>query len=369
MLRFFIFLIKKQNVISKNPEKRDKIVKEFLDLKKRIQNNSLYEKMGETNLQLDLENFLEIRIDVLTQDIYTLPSEAYLLFEGQLVKFADGTAYANTDAVTLTKNGIMHLFREISYQLSNQNVETINHQGKATTMLRMLKYLNDFQLAQGLNQLWYKDTATTAVLTDNSGFALRKAYIIQKPTTKGTFSFCIPLRHIFGFCYDYDKVIFDFKHTITLVRKTDYDEIFKLSTVADAKVNLNKISLFIPHVLPADAERFKLFNQIASKTNIPVCYCQRQCDTISVQQSTRFSWDVCTSIGTERPRYVIVAFQTNKSGDQNTNPSIFDHCDLSNIYISLNSERYPAVDYNLSFPNQQFSRAYRDAADRDDWYR
>ena len=31
------------------------------------------------------------------------------------------------------------------------------------------------------------------------------------------------------------------------------------------------------------------------------------------------------------------------------------------MYIMLNQDRYPAVDYNLSFPNQQFSRAYRDA--------
>lgn len=28
----------------------------------------------------------------------------------------------------------------------------------------------------------------------------------------------------------------------------------------------------------------------------------------------------------------------------------------------LNQDRYPAVDYNLSFPNQQFSRAYREAS-------
>ena len=28
----------------------------------------------------------------------------------------------------------------------------------------------------------------------------------------------------------------------------------------------------------------------------------------------------------------------------------------------MNQERYPAVDYNLSFPNEQFSRAYRAAA-------
>ena len=31
------------------------------------------------------------------------------------------------------------------------------------------------------------------------------------------------------------------------------------------------------------------------------------------------------------------------------------------MYVMLNSTRYPAVDYNLSFANQQFSRAYGDA--------
>ena len=64
----------------------------------------------------------------------------------------------------------------------------------------------------------------------------------------------------------------------------------------------------------------------------------------------------------EKPRYNIVGVQTNRDGNQEANPSIFDHCDLKNIYLMMNQERYPAVDYNLSFPNQQFSRAYRDAA-------
>jgi len=64
----------------------------------------------------------------------------------------------------------------------------------------------------------------------------------------------------------------------------------------------------------------------------------------------------------EKPRYIIVAFQTNKSGNQEANPAIFDHCNLKNMYIMLNQDRYPTVDYNLSFPNQQFSRAYYDAA-------
>ena len=35
---------------------------------------------------------------------------------------------------------------------------------------------------------------------------------------------------------------------------------------------------------------------------------------------------------------------------------------LKNAYVTLNSDQYPAVAYNLSFSNQKFSRVYGDAA-------
>ena len=35
---------------------------------------------------------------------------------------------------------------------------------------------------------------------------------------------------------------------------------------------------------------------------------------------------------------------------------------LRYAYVMLNSDRYPAVDYNLSFANQKFSRMYGGAA-------
>jgi len=46
----------------------------------------------------------------------------------------------------------------------------------------------------------------------------------------------------------------------------------------------------------------------------------------------------------------------------NKNPAVFDHVNLKNMYVMLNATRYPAVDYNLSFANQQYSRAYGDAS-------
>ena len=88
-----------------------------------------------------------------------------------------------------------------------------------------------------------------------------------------------------------------------------------------------------------------------------------QCDTASIPQATSFSWRLSVKSSPEVPRFIIVGFQTNKSGNQETNPSIFDNVRVSNIYVILNSIRYPKADYNISFLAQKFSRAYGDAAE------
>ncbi|XP_060085074.1 uncharacterized protein LOC132564438 [Ylistrum balloti] len=312
----------------------------------------------------NLNNPGELRINIETQDLFTHPSESYLIIEGRLTK-TDGTAYANDDNVTLTNNALMYLFSNIKYQLSGQEIESLFHPGQGTTMLGLLKYPDDFSKSQGLNQLWYKDTsaaASAAAAAGNAGFSVRQSYIIKSPDPKGTFSFRVPLKHIFGFCEDYDKIVYGMKQTLTLVRKTDNDAIFRNANVDDGKITLEKVSWFMPHVLPADAEKFQLYKTLDSNALLPVMYRIRQCDSISVPQSTSFTWRLSVKSAPERPRYIIVGFQTDKDGDQEQNPSIFDNVNVRNIFVMLNSARYPAVDYNLSFPKQQFSRAYGDAA-------
>ena len=72
----------------------------------------------------NLNNGGDIRISIEWQDVFTYPSESYLIFEGRLTK-SDGTAYANADEVALTNNAIMHLFSRIEYHLSNQLIESL----------------------------------------------------------------------------------------------------------------------------------------------------------------------------------------------------------------------------------------------------
>ena len=63
---------------------------------------------------------------------------------------------------------MMYLFRNIKYQLSGKEIESILHPGEATSMIWLLKYVGDFSKTQGLAQLWYKDTIRNAE-ADNIG--------------------------------------------------------------------------------------------------------------------------------------------------------------------------------------------------------
>ena len=227
-----------------------------------------YEPVAGTNLN----SFgADIRLTIETQDIFTHPSESFLIIEGQLVK-GDDTPHDAANLITLTNNGIMHLFKRIRYDLSGQEIENIMNVGQATTMLGLLKYPDDFSKSKGLNQLWYKDTTANAN-NNNNGFSIRRNYIFVNADPIGTFSFKIPLKHIFGFCEDYDKVVYGLKHNLTLTRNNDNDAIFKAPNTdgagnditADGRVILSKISWFMPHVTPADKDKMELYKIIERK--------------------------------------------------------------------------------------------------------
>ena len=328
----------------------------------------VYEPVAGSNLNVSGQ---DIKLTIETQDIFTHPSESYLIIEGRLLK-TDNNSYGNNDLITLTNNGIMHLFKRIRYDLSGQEIENLMHPGQATTMLGLLKYPDDFSKSKGLNQLWYKDTTENAD-DDNIGYLYRRYYIIRNSNPKGTFSFKIPLKHIFGFCEDYDKVVYGLKHNLILTRNDNNDAIFKsnadngavppVDIVVDGKIELEHIYWFMPHVTPADKYKMELYKIIERKEKIPVGYRMIQCDSASIPQALMFSWRLSVKSSPEVPRFIIVGFQTGKIGNQKTNPSLFDNVNISNIYVMLNSMRYPTADYNISFLGQKYSRVYGDAAE------
>ena len=179
-------------------------IKETLTVDDSIKSYQYTEYQPITGSQLNTSGQITITIEN-TDDFY-YPRQSWLMIEGNLVKLADGAVYADDDLITLTNNALMYLFTNIKYSLSGMEIESLNHPGVATTMLGSLKYSTDFNKGPGLMQCWYPDTSTAAAAA-NLGFEFRRGLIITKPNPKGTFSFAVPLEHLFGFCEDYDKVV------------------------------------------------------------------------------------------------------------------------------------------------------------------
>jgi len=130
-----------------------------------------------------------------------------------------------------------------------------------------------------------------------------------------------------------------------LVRKGDNDAIFKTGAVVavadvpaigepdDGKVVLPKLSWYMPHVTPNLQEKVTLYETTESKSSLPVGYQMIQCNSIPVTQTRNVIWRLSVKSAPEKPRWINVAFQTDKSGEQQHNPSIFDHCNLTNMFL------------------------------------
>jgi len=67
---------------------------------------------------------------------------------------------------------------------------------------------------------------------------------------------------------------------------------------------------------------------------------------------------VKTSSHLEKPRYVILGFQTNRHNKKDRNASHFDHVALRDIKLYLNSQCYPYGNLNLDITKNQFALLY-----------
>ena len=73
------------------------------------------------------------------------------------------------------------------------------------------------------------------------------------------------LENLFGFCKDYDQMMYDMQHKLALVRKSNDDAIFKVAATAEGKVELTKVARVMPCVRPNDVKKFSLYKSIESK--------------------------------------------------------------------------------------------------------
>ena len=97
---------------------------------------------------------------------------------------------------------------------------------------------------------------------------------------------------------------------------------------------------------------------IESKQSFPVAFTARTCESTMVSQTRNFSYRLNSMSGVEKPRWIIVGFQTDRNTSQEQNPAIFDHVNLTNAQVSINGEKYPYYEINFDFATNDYSVLY-----------
>ncbi len=300
-----------------------------------------------------------ITIHIESQDDFYHPRRSYLLVEGELLK-SDGTRYTKASDLALCNNGIMHLFSNAKYEIAGQEIENVNNPGIAGVLMGAAKFPFEYSAGAGLMQCWAPNTADSQVI-NTKGYEARKKYIIGDSDPVGTFSFIIELENVFGFVEDYAKVIYGMRQKLTLVRKGDNDAIIRATVAGAAKVNLTKVAWMMPRVLPSETARTKLYKMIEDKSKtIDVGFRMRQCNVAGISENaTSFDWRLGVRTAPEKPRYILVALQKDRSDNQEKNISNFDNLNVTQMSVVLNDTKYPGRDVMADFKKQQFIEYYR----------
>ena len=328
--------------------------------------DSTYLPISGTNLN----NANPIVIRVENSDNYFRPCDSEIEFEGKVVKSADGSVYKKAEAnLTLINNGLMFLFDNIKYELSSHEIESVNQPGQATTMFGLLTKNQNYNSGGGLNSCWVPDDDTGEAKDDNSGWETRRKMLFEnnvfavgvEDPNSGSFRFSVRLEDIFGFATDYNRVMYGFVHTLTLVRNVNHNDVlFGKAGAAAGKVEFSKISWILPHVEPSQMANYELVKMINEQRTLSIDFRVRQCLTTVVPQSDTFLWRLGIRTSPEKPRFIVLGFQTDREGGLQKNLGMFDNCNLKNTYVLLNNQRYPAMDYHVDFPKNHYNGLYRE---------
>ena len=115
----------------------------------------------------------------------------------------------------------------------------------------------------------------------------------------------------------------------------------------------------MPYVTASDKRKIRLLDFISRDKPISMSFRNWELYEYPLLPTTsRHVWTVKTSNQLEKPQIVILAFQTKRKGQPAANASRFDHCNINNVKLFLNSQQYPYGNLNLNILKNEYSMLY-----------
>ncbi|XP_044005895.1 uncharacterized protein LOC122850905 [Aphidius gifuensis] len=125
------------------------------------------------------------------------------------------------------------------------------------------------------------------------------------------------------------------------------------------QIKLQKVEWIVPYIKVSDKQKIQLLNYIAKDPSIAISFRTWELyEYPLLPATTKQNWSVKTSTQLEKPRYIILGFQTKRKNSVTNNSSVSDHCNLRDVKLFLNSQSYPYGNLNIDFAHNQFSLLY-----------
>ncbi|CAH1112384.1 unnamed protein product [Psylliodes chrysocephalus] len=284
-----------------------------------------------------------VEIIIKQVDSFFLMSDALLCIKGKLDVNGGGD-------VSLAPNFGAFLFDSCSYSESSKEIEVVRDTGIVSTIRSLLCYKPEDSKHMSIGGWNYPNNPH-----------LNK---------QNKFSLVMRMDHLFNVLNDYTLVTCG-NQTFRLIRaRNDNDSIIITEkpiagggiTDTTAKIIIESLELRVKHIFPNDEIKIELMESIKKDRSILIPFRKWELNELPAitAGAKREIWSVKTSASVERPRFVIVCFQTDKRSNVKANAICFDDANVSSIRLSLNGEYWPNERIQHDFKNDDYMMAFHD---------
>ena len=287
----------------------------------------------------------QIYINIPREDSVISLMNSYLDLNFEIIKRADNSRYGNGNDIRLINLGPITLFSNFKLTTSSgKHLEDISHAHLVSLMYKLItssKNSNDLSIG-----------------FDHSRDRRRDELALNK-NIKGKYHLKILLKDVFGFAEHQEKATFGLGYKLTLTRIKDDSVLDKANGIADARIKIAHIHLYVPHYTPSITQQGIMSKQILNKTPTELRYVERSVFMKQVNNQNVWNFELGSQENMNVPIWIIIGFQQQDRQDsQNLNNDTFYRLPVVSAQCIIGTEKYPDAGILLNYDDDDYSQGY-----------
>ena len=169
----------------------------------------------------------------------------------------------------------------------------------------------------------------------------------------------ITLKDVFGYAEHQEKTTYGLGYKLTLTRNKDDAVIDKANGIADARIRIDHIHLYVSHYTPSIQQQSTLSKQILSKTLTELKYVERSVFMKEVNNQNLWNFELGSHENMNVPLWINTGFQQRDRQDsQILNNDTFCRLPVVSAQRIFGTEKYPDAGILINYDDDDYSQGY-----------